>query len=56
MTEPKEEKAPEEVLRVKKETIKDLPVQPEKDRDVVGGGGGSPSRPRTGTDYTCPVC
>lgn len=57
MTDPKkDENAPEKNLPVKKETVKDLTVQPEKEDDVVGGGGGSPSRPRTPANYTCAAC
>ena len=59
MTDPKnpnEEKAPEPSLPVKKETVKDLNVQPDKAEDVVGGGGGSPSKPRTPQNYTCNPC
>lgn len=59
MTDPKnpnEEKAPETPLTVKKETVKDLEVQADKEDDVVGGGGGSPSKPRTQNNYTCSPC
>ncbi|MCC6128869.1 MAG: hypothetical protein IT186_02985 [Acidobacteria bacterium] len=57
MTEKKEdEKAPEKPLTIKKETVKDLTVQPDKEDDVVGGGGGSPSKPRTPNNYTCSPC
>ena len=59
MTDPKDQKddkSPEKPLPIKKETVKDLSVQPEKEDDVVGGGGGSPSRPRTPQDYTCRAC
>ena len=41
---------------VSKNTIKDLKVKPGKEKDVMGGGGGSPSKPRTPADYTCPAC
>jgi hypothetical protein len=54
VTDPKEEKVPEKDLTVKKETLKDLTVQPEKEKDVVAGG--TPSRPRTGTNFTCNPC
>jgi hypothetical protein len=41
-------------LPLKKDALKDLTVQPGKEKNVVGGG--TPSRPRTGTDFTCNPC
>ena len=43
-------------LSVKKSTVKDLAVKKDKAKDIVGGGGGSPSKPRTPQDYTCMAC
>ena len=54
MTSPKKPAAKTSKLPIKKSTVKDLPVK--KDKDVVGGGGGSPSKPRTPQDYTCNPC
>lgn len=60
MTDPKDDEKTAEKktskLSIKKDTIKDLTVQPGKEDEVKGGGGGSPSRPRTGSDYTCNPC
>ena len=41
-------------LSIKKDSLKDLTVQPGKEKNVMGGG--TPSRPRTGTDFTCNPC
>lgn len=51
-------KAPSKTSKatVKKSTVKDLTVNKGKAKDVVGGGGGSPSKPRTPNDYTCNPC
>lgn len=60
MTDPNNDDKPAEKktskLSIKKDTIKDLTVQPGKEDEVKGGGGGSPSRPRTAADYTCAAC
>jgi hypothetical protein len=55
MTSPKG-KVPTKGPAIAKKTIKDLKVKPGKEKDVVGGGGGSPSKPRTPNDYTCNPC
>ncbi|MCC6128868.1 MAG: hypothetical protein IT186_02980 [Acidobacteria bacterium] len=60
MTKPKDEPKPAEKktskLSIKKDKIKDLTVQSGKEGEVKGGGGGSPSKPRTPNDYTCSPC
>ena len=56
MTESKDKKGNEKKPAVTKNVIKDLKVKPGKEKGVVGGGGGTPSKPRTPADYTCPAC
>jgi hypothetical protein len=56
MTGTKKTPAKASKLTVKKTTVKDLAVKKDKAKDVVGGGGGSPSKPRTPNDYTCNPC
>lgn len=56
MTAAKKPAAKNSKLSVKKSTVKDLAVKKDKAKDVVGGGGGSPSKPRTTNDYTCSPC
>ena len=56
MTSPKKPDTKTSKLSVNKSTVKDLAVKKDKAKDVVGGGGGSPSKPRTANDYTCVPC